>query len=81
MEVSKKAKVKEPDLVKQYKKIQEFINENETYMNKLADDEIDAEYKGEFERKRALQHVEANIQEVVNLMYEVVGFIESKWLS
>ncbi len=75
------AKAKEPDVVKQYRHIQEFIRENEAYINKIADDEIDADYKGEFERKRELQHIEANMQEVVNLMYEVVGFIESKWFE
>lgn len=72
---------KEPDVVKQYRSIQEFIKENEAYINKIIDEQIDADYKGEYERKRKLQHIEANMQEVVNLMYEVVGFIESKWFD
>lgn len=75
------AKAKEPDVVKQYRSIQEFIKENEAYINKIIDEQIDADYKGEYERKRELQHIEANMQEVVNLMYEVVGFIESKWFD
>ncbi len=75
------AKEKEPNVEKQYYRIQEFIREDEAYINKIADDEMDADYKGEFERKRELQHIEANMQEVVNLMYEVVGFIESKWFE
>lgn len=75
------ANTKEPDLIKQYYRIQEFIKENEAYISKIIDGQIDADYKGDYERKRELLHIEANMQEVVNLMYEVVGFIESKWLE
>lgn len=74
-------KTKEPDIIKQYESIREFITKNEVYLNQLADAQIEADYKGDLEKKRELQHIEANYQEVVNLMYEVVGFIECKWME
>ena len=73
--------IKCPDVVKQYHSIQDFIKKNEDYINKIITAQIDADYKGDYERKRELLHIEANMQEVVNLMYEVVSFIESKWFE
>lgn len=74
-------KIKKPDVIKQYGVLKKLIEEYETYISNLADAEIEAEYAGDFDKKRALLHEEANYQELVNLLYDVVGFIESKWFE
>lgn len=74
-------KKKEPDIRKQYNVIKRFIEENEKYINQIINEQIDADYKGDIDRHRELLHIEANMQEVVNLLYDVVGFVESKWFG
>lgn len=74
-------KIKKPDVIKQYGVLKKLIEEYETYISNLADAEIEAEYAGDFDKKRALLHEEANCQELVNLLYDAVGFIESKWFE
>ena len=74
-------KIKKPDVIKQYGVLKKLIEEHETYMANLANAEIEAEYAGDVAKTRELLHVEANYQELVNLLYDVVGFIESKWFE
>lgn len=74
-------KIKKPDVIKQYGVLRKLIEECETYIENLADAEIEAEYAGDVVKKRDLLYVEANYQELVNLLYDVVGFIENKWLE
>lgn len=75
------SKIKKPDVIKQYGVLKGLIGENETYIADLINAEIEAEYAGDVSKKRELLHVEANYQELVNLLYDVVGFIESKWFE
>ena len=74
-------KIKKPDVIKQYGVLKKLIAENETYIAELTNAEIEAEYAGDFDKKRDLLHEEANVQEIVNLLYDAVGFIESKWFE
>lgn len=71
-------KIKKPDVIKQYGVLKKLIEEHETYIANLIDAEIEAEYAGDVDKKKELLYVEANYQELVNLLYDVVGFIESK---
>lgn len=75
------SKIKKPDVIKQYDVLKGLIGENETYIADLINAEIEAEYAGNVAKKRDLLHVEANHQELVNLLYDVIGFIESKWFE
>ena len=74
-------KNKKPDVIKQYYILKKLIAENETYIAELANAEIAAEYAGDFDKKSVLLHEENNFQEIVNLLYDAVGFIESKWFE
>lgn len=74
-------KIKKPDVIKQYGVLKKLIAENETYIAELTNAEIAAEYAGDIGKKRDLLHEEANFQEIVNLLYDAVGFIESKWFE
>lgn len=71
-------KIKKPDVIKQYDVLKKLIAENEMYIAELANAEIAAEYAGDIDKKRDLLHEEENFQEIVNLLYDAVGFIESK---
>ena len=45
-------KIKKPDVIKQYGVLKKLIAENETYIAELTDAEIEAEYAGDFDKKR-----------------------------
>ena len=75
------SKIKKPDVIKQYGVLKKLIEEHETYISNLINAEIEAEYAGDVAKKRELLHEEANYQELVNFLYDVVGFIESKWFE
>jgi hypothetical protein len=72
---------KKPDAVKIYEDTRKTIRELETWTNYLADEEIKASQNGDTFRKNKLTHEEYTYQEIINLLYEVTGFIENKFMD
>lgn len=74
--------IKKPDPIKLYEQLKKTINEYETYILYLQDEENKAEYDEHNEGKKWMLVVEeACYQEIVNNLYDITGFMESRFME
>lgn len=74
--------IKKPDTIKLYEQLKKTINEYETYILYLQDEESKAEYDDHNEcKKRMLCVEECCYQEIVNNLYDITGFLESRFME
>lgn len=77
--MAKSKRLVPPDMIAVKAELMDIACGISGWRNYIADEELLADQNGEDERAKHLRRVEATWQELENMFWEVIGFIESKW--
>lgn len=70
-----------PSAIGMYRELLDMEHALDAWIDYLDGEMINAQNEGDNEKKEKLGKTQAVWQELSNLLYEVTGFIESKWME